>query len=57
MTAAATLLALIIGVPFGYFSIEIHVTASPTKAGWRRVRRTTVLLYPLFLVIFGATRP
>ena len=54
MTAAATLLALIIGVPFGYFLYR-NTRYGVAYEGWLAAAfaAPTVLLYPLFLVIFG----
>ncbi len=54
MTAAATLLALLIGIPFGYFLYRSTVYGLAYE-GWLAAAfaAPTVLLYPLFLVLFG----
>ncbi|MEX2454516.1 MAG: ABC transporter permease subunit [Rhodospirillaceae bacterium] len=54
MTAAATLLALAVGIPFGYFLYRSRVFGLAYE-GWLAAAfaAPTVLLYPLFLVIFG----
>ncbi|MEK9683072.1 MAG: ABC transporter permease subunit [Rhodospirillaceae bacterium] len=54
MTAGATLLALVIGVPFGYFLYR-RTNFGIAYEGWLAAAfaAPTVLLYPLFLVIFG----
>jgi NitT/TauT family transport system permease protein len=54
MTAAATLLALLVGLPFGYFLYK-HKEYGIAYEGWLAAAFSTpiVLLYPLFLVIFG----
>lgn len=54
MTAAATGLALLIGVPFGYFLYR-NTRYGIAYEGWLAAAfaAPTVLLYPLFLVIFG----
>jgi len=54
MTAAATGLALAIGIPFGYFLYR-NRTYGIAYEGWLAAAfaAPTVLLYPLFLVIFG----
>jgi len=54
MTAAATLLALIIGLPFGYFLYKREAYGLAYE-GWLAAAFSTpiVLLYPLFLVLFG----
>ena len=55
MTAAATALALLIGLPFGYFLYRREAYGVAYE-GWLAAAFSTpiVLLYPLFLVIFGA---
>ena len=54
MTAAATGLALAIGIPFGYFLYR-NRTYGIAYEGWLAAAfaAPTVLLYPLFLVVFG----
>ena len=54
MTAAATGLALAIGIPFGYFLYR-NPTYGIAYEGWLAAAfaAPTVLLYPLFLVVFG----
>ena len=54
MTAAATGLALAIGIPFGYFLYR-NSKYGVAYEGWLAAAFAahTVLLYPLFLVIFG----
>jgi NitT/TauT family transport system permease protein len=54
MTAAATFLALIIGIPFGYFLYR-NKRYGIAYEGWLAAAfaAPTVLLYPLFLVVFG----
>jgi ABC-type nitrate/sulfonate/bicarbonate transport system permease component len=54
MTAAATALALAVGIPFGYFLFRSHKFGIAYE-GWLAAAfaAPTVLLYPLFLVIFG----
>lgn len=54
MTAAATGLALAIGIPFGYFLYR-NSKYGIAYEGWLAAAfaAPTVLLYPLFLVIFG----
>ena len=54
MTAGATFLALIIGIPFGYF-LWRKTEYGVAYEGWLAAAfaAPTVLLYPLFLVIFG----
>jgi ABC-type nitrate/sulfonate/bicarbonate transport system permease component len=54
MTAAATALALAVGIPFGYFLFRSH-RFGVAYEGWLAAAfaAPTVLLYPLFLVIFG----
>jgi ABC-type nitrate/sulfonate/bicarbonate transport system permease component len=56
MTAASTGLALLIGVPFGYFLYR-NAKFGAAYEGWLAAAfaAPTVLLYPLFLVIFGRT--
>jgi len=56
MTAAATGLALLIGIPFGYFLYR-NATYGVAYEGWLAAAfaAPTVLLYPLFLVLFGRT--
>ena len=56
MTAAATGLALAIGIPFGYFLYR-NPKYGTAYEGWLAAAfaAPTVLLYPLFLVIFGRT--
>ena len=56
MTAAATGLALLIGIPFGYFLFR-SAKFGVAYEGWLAAAfaAPTVLLYPLFLVIFGRT--
>ena len=53
MTAGATFLALIIGIPFGYFLWRKTEYGVAYEMACCRVCSPTVLLYPLFLVIFG----
>jgi len=54
MTAAATALALAVGIPFGYFLFRSH-RFGVAYEGWLAAAfaAPTVLLYPLFLVLFG----
>jgi NitT/TauT family transport system permease protein len=54
MTAAATGLALGIGIPFGYFLYR-NTDYGVAYEGWLAAAfaAPTVLLYPLFLVVFG----
>lgn len=54
MTAAATGLALGIGIPFGYFLYR-NTKYGVAYEGWLAAAfaAPTVLLYPLFLVVFG----
>ncbi|MEE8333009.1 MAG: ABC transporter permease, partial [Alphaproteobacteria bacterium] len=54
MTAAATGLALLIGIPFGYF-LYANPKFGVAYEGWLAAAfaAPTVLLYPLFLVLFG----
>ena len=54
MTAAATGLALAVGIPFGYFLYR-NPTYGQAYEGWLAAAfaAPTVLLYPLFLVVFG----
>ena len=54
MTAAATGLALTVGIPFGYFLYR-NETFGTAYEGWLAAAfaAPTVLLYPLFLVVFG----
>jgi ABC-type nitrate/sulfonate/bicarbonate transport system permease component len=54
MTAAATGLALAVGIPFGYFLYR-NTKYGIAYEGWLAAAfaAPTVLLYPLFLVIFG----
>ncbi len=56
MTAAATGLALLIGIPFGYFMYR-NTSFGIAYEGWLAAAfaAPTVLLYPLFLVVFGRT--
>ncbi len=56
MTAAATGLALLVGIPFGYFLYR-NPTFGTAYEGWLAAAfaAPTVLLYPLFLVLFGRT--
>ena len=56
MTAAATGLALLIGIPFGYFMYR-NTRFGIAYEGWLAAAfaAPTVLLYPLFLVVFGRT--
>lgn len=56
MTAASTGIALAIGIPFGYFLYRSHHFGVAYE-GWLAAAfaAPTVLLYPLFLVIFGRT--
>lgn len=54
MTAASTGLALAVGVPFGYWMYR-NETVGKAYEGWLAAAfaAPTVLLYPLFLVMFG----
>ena len=54
MTAAATLIALLIGLPLGYFLYRREAYGIAYE-GWLAALFSTpiVLLYPLFLVLFG----
>ncbi len=56
MTAASTAIALAIGIPFGYFLYR-NRRFGIAYEGWLAAAfaAPTVLLYPLFLVIFGRT--
>jgi NitT/TauT family transport system permease protein len=56
MTACATLMALAIGVPFGYLLYRKRVLGEAYE-GWLAAAFSAplVLLYPLFLVILGRT--
>lgn len=56
MTAAATGLALAVGIPFGYFMFR-DSRYGVAYEGWLAAAfaAPTVLLYPLFLVMFGRT--
>jgi len=56
MTAVATAIALIIGIPFGYLLYRNHVLGVAYE-GWLAAAFSAplVLLYPLFLVLFGRT--
>jgi len=56
MTAASTAIALAIGIPFGYFLYR-NERFGIAYEGWLAAAfaAPTVLLYPLFLVIFGRT--
>jgi ABC-type nitrate/sulfonate/bicarbonate transport system permease component len=56
MTAAATGLALVIGIPFGYF-LHRNPQYGIAYEGWLAAAfaAPTILLYPLFLVMFGRT--
>ena len=56
MTAASTAIALLIGIPFGYFLYR-NERFGVAYEGWLAAAfaAPTVLLYPLFLVIFGRT--
>ncbi|MGE0627988.1 MAG: ABC transporter permease [Hyphomicrobiaceae bacterium] len=56
MTAAATCLALLVGIPFGYFLYR-NTNFGVAYEGWLAAAfaAPTVLLYPLFLVMFGRT--
>lgn len=56
MTAAATGLAISVGVPFGYFLYRSSRYGLAYQ-GWLAAAfaAPTVLLYPLFLVVFGRT--
>lgn len=56
MTAAATGLALLVGIPFGYFLYRNPIFGTAYE-GWLAAAfaAPTVLLYPLFLVLFGRT--
>ena len=56
MTAAATGVALVIGIPFGYF-LHRNQKYGIAYEGWLAAAfaAPTVLLYPLFLVMFGRT--
>ncbi len=54
MTTAATALALALGIPFGYWMYR-DPTVGAAYEGWLAAAfaAPTVLLYPLFLVMFG----
>ena len=54
MTVAATALALLVGIPFGYFLYR-NQTYGVAYEGWLAAAfaAPVVLMYPLFLVIFG----
>ena len=54
MTAAATALALMVGLPFGYFLYKREEYGRAYE-GWLAALFATpiILLYPLFLVLFG----
>ncbi len=56
MTVAATGLALVIGIPFGYF-LHRNQKFGIAYEGWLAAAfaAPTILLYPLFLVMFGRT--
>lgn len=56
MTGASTALALAVGIPFGWFLYRNHRFGIAYE-GWLAAAfaAPTVLLYPLFLVIFGRT--
>lgn len=56
MTAAATAIAIAVAVPFGYFLYR-NARYGIAYEGWLAAAfaAPTVLLYPLFLVIFGRT--
>lgn len=56
MTTAATGLALVIGIPFGYF-LHRNQKFGIAYEGWLAAAfaAPTILLYPLFLVMFGRT--
>ncbi len=56
MTASATALALLFGIPFGYFLYR-YTSFGIAYEGWLAAAfaAPTVLLYPLFLVLFGRT--
>jgi NitT/TauT family transport system permease protein len=56
MTAAATIIALAIGIPFGYLLYRRR-TLGEAYEGWLAAAFSAplVLLYPLFLVILGRT--
>jgi NitT/TauT family transport system permease protein len=56
MTTASTAIALAIGIPFGYFLYR-NERFGIAYEGWLAAAfaAPTVLLYPLFLVIFGRT--
>lgn len=56
MTAAATGLAIVVGVPFGYFLYR-SARYGLAYEGWLAAAfaAPTILLYPLFLVVFGRT--
>lgn len=56
MTTAATGLALAVGIPFGYLMYR-NRTVGAAYEGWLAAAfaAPTVLLYPLFLVMFGRT--
>lgn len=56
MTAASTMISIVLGVPFGYL---LYRSARLGKAyeGWLAATFSspTIMLYPLFLVVFGRT--
>ena len=54
MTSVATALALSVGIPFGYLMYRSHLVGTAYE-GWLAAAfaAPTVLLYPLFLVMFG----
>lgn len=56
MTTASTALALALGIPFGYWMYR-NKTVGDAYEGWLAAAfaAPTVLLYPLFLVMFGRT--
>ena len=56
MTGAAALIAIAVGVPFGYLMYRRRVVGEAYE-GWLAAAFSAplVLLYPLFLVIFGRT--
>lgn len=56
MTLAATLIAIVLGVPLGYWMYKNHVVGEAYE-GWLAAMFAApiVLLYPLFLVIMGRT--
>ena len=56
MTLAATAIAILLGVPFGYLMYKNHILGEAYE-GWLAAMFAApiVLLYPLFLVIMGRT--